>query len=58
MVTYADKPWLKHYDAGVPHSLAPYPDHGVHEFLRQAAKQFPTKPALITTARLPIVGQL
>jgi long-chain acyl-CoA synthetase len=56
MVTYADKPWLKHYDAGVPHSLAPYPDHGVHEFLRQAAKQFPTKPALITTARLPIVG--
>ncbi|MDX2138050.1 MAG: AMP-binding protein [Chloroflexota bacterium] len=56
MVTYADKPWLKQYDAGVPHSLTPYPDHGVHEFLRQAAKQFPGKPALITTARLPLVG--
>ncbi|MCL4248554.1 MAG: AMP-binding protein [Anaerolineae bacterium] len=58
MVTYADKPWLKNYDRDVPHSLEPYPQHGVHEFLRQSARQKPNKPALITTARLPVVGHM
>ena len=28
----ADKPWLAHYDADVPHSLQPYPDKTLIDF--------------------------
>jgi len=58
MVTYADKPWLKHYDPDVAHSLQPYPQHGVPDFLYQSARDKPDKPALITTARLPLLGHV
>ncbi|MCC6614812.1 MAG: AMP-binding protein [Anaerolineae bacterium] len=58
MVTYADKPWLKHYDSDVPQSLQPYPQHGVHEFLRQSAHDKPGHAALITTAKLPLLGHV
>ena len=40
-MSYSDKPWLKNYDEGVPHSLKPYPDHSVHAFLDKAAAQHP-----------------
>ena len=39
MVTYSDKPWLKHYDPGVPHSLEPYPDKAVHELSARKCRQ-------------------
>ncbi len=39
MVTYQDKPWLQHYDSGVPASLAPYPQHPLHQFLSEAAQE-------------------
>jgi long-chain acyl-CoA synthetase len=57
MLTYADKPWLKHYDAGVPHSLKPYPDHPLHEFLMRGAKAHPERPFAISSAHLPVVGR-
>jgi len=56
MVTYADKPWLKHYDPGVPHSLEPYPDKALHDYLRESAAKAPDSPALITPAHLPLIG--
>jgi long-chain acyl-CoA synthetase len=56
MVTYADQPWLNHYDEGVPRTLHPYPSQPVHAFLRQSALADPGKTALITTARLPGIG--
>ncbi|MBN2470825.1 MAG: AMP-binding protein, partial [Anaerolineae bacterium] len=56
MVTYADRPWIKHYDAGVPASLKPYPEITVHDYLRQAARKYPDRTALIMSTELPLFG--
>lgn len=58
MVTYQDKPWLQHYDPGVPHSLAPYPRHPLHQYLADAAAADPGATAIITAAHLPFVGHV
>ncbi|NTW46753.1 MAG: long-chain fatty acid--CoA ligase [Chlorobaculum sp.] len=42
-----DKPWLDHYDEGVPHTLAPYPPITLPDVLRQASKEVPDLPALL-----------
>ncbi len=42
----ADRPWLRHYDAGIPASLAPYPDITLLDLLRSAAAERPNAPAL------------
>ncbi len=34
MVSYRDRPWLKHYDAGIPSTLE-YPPIPLHAFLEQ-----------------------
>jgi long-chain acyl-CoA synthetase len=41
----ADKPWLLHYDKGVPHELH-YPDAAITGLLEGAAKRFPNRMAL------------
>ncbi|MCC7208911.1 MAG: long-chain fatty acid--CoA ligase [Anaerolineae bacterium] len=56
-VTYADKPWLKHYDKGVPRSLQPYPSHPLHQFLIDAAARNPDGTAVLTSAHLPLFGR-
>lgn len=56
MTTYADRPWTKRYDPGVPHTLEPYPQIPLHSFLRDSARQWPNRIALITPARLPVFG--
>jgi long-chain acyl-CoA synthetase len=43
----SSKPWLELYDEGVPHSLAPYPDHPLHAFLERSAREYPECPAVI-----------
>jgi long-chain acyl-CoA synthetase len=58
MVTYADRPWKKNYDPGVPVSLEPYPNVTVHSFLQEAAKKTPNNPALISSAHLPLLGRV
>jgi len=40
-----ERPWLKHYGAGIPASL-PYPDIPLHHALRESASRFPARPAL------------
>jgi long-chain acyl-CoA synthetase len=42
----ADRPWLRHYDAGIPESLAPYPDITLIDLLRGAATERPDAPAV------------
>ena len=42
-----DKPWLASYDAGVPHSLQPYPRTTLVDLLRSAASERPDHPALL-----------
>lgn len=58
MVTYADRPWLKKYDAGVPHTLQPYPDIPLQQFLKESANKYPKNVALVTSAHLPIFGRV
>jgi long-chain acyl-CoA synthetase len=58
MVTYAERPWTKNYDAHVPASLEPYPDKVLHDYLPEVAAKRPNSPALITSAKLPIVGRV
>ncbi len=41
------RPWFKHYDKGVPHSLAPYPEHPLHTFLENSARDFPNHTAVL-----------
>ena len=57
MVTYSERPWLKHYDAGVPKTLA-YPDITLDQFLTQAAQKSPDDIALNSSARLPLFGRV
>lgn len=58
MVTYTDKPWLKHFDEGVPASLEPYPEITIPDFLRRSAEKFPKRPALVMDAKLPYLGRI
>ena len=41
------KPWLTHYDQGVPHSLQPYPDKTLVDIVAETARQRPAHTALI-----------
>lgn len=56
MVQYSDKPWLKNYDSGVPHSLE-YPDFPLYGFLQKSAHEHPDVPACLTSAKLPLLGR-
>ncbi len=58
MTSYADRPWTKNYDPGVPVSLEPYPNISVQSFLEEAAKKSPNNPALISSAHLPVLGRV
>ncbi len=40
------RPWLKHYEAQVPYTLA-YPSQPLFRFLRSAARRYPYKRALV-----------
>ncbi|MEO1287311.1 MAG: AMP-binding protein, partial [Chloroflexota bacterium] len=57
MVTYSERFWTKNYDAHVPKSLEPYPTQVVHEYLEQAARDFPNRIAFTTTVKIPVVGR-
>jgi long-chain acyl-CoA synthetase len=39
--------WLANYDDGVPHTLEPYPDRTLLDYLREASEQWPHRPALL-----------
>jgi long-chain acyl-CoA synthetase len=58
MATYADRPWLNKYDAGVPKSLDPYPDITVQSLLEEKATKSPNAVALISSAHVPVAGRL
>lgn len=58
MVTYAERPWTKKYDPGVPTTLEPYPSVPLHHYLSAAAQKDPTKVAVVTTIHLPVFGRV
>ena len=41
-----ERPWLNHYDPGVPHTIG-VPPVPMHRLLRRAARRFPLKTAII-----------
>jgi len=43
----AAAPWLSHYDEGVPHSLAPYPNRTLVDYLADAARERPDRRAIL-----------
>jgi len=53
-----EKVWLKHYDAGVPHTID-YPEGGtLHQMLDDAASRYPGQTATIFPGRLGDSGRL
>jgi long-chain acyl-CoA synthetase len=40
------KPWLSHYDEGVPHTLAPYPSKTLLDVVDEAVRQHPDRTVL------------
>lgn len=41
------RPWVAHYDPGVPATLAPYPDRTLLAYLAEAARVCPDEPAVL-----------
>jgi len=54
----ADKPWLAHYDADVPHSLHPYPEKTLLDYLAALAREHPLRPALLFKGTEVSYGQI
>ncbi|MBN1278522.1 MAG: long-chain fatty acid--CoA ligase [Chlorobium sp.] len=50
------KPWLRHYDKGVPHSLEPYPEHTLVDIVRRTASEQPDHPVLYFKGRVLSYG--
>ncbi len=57
MVTYAERPWTKSYDIGMPTSLE-FPDIPLHQLLKDTRNRVPHNTALITPANLPVFGRM
>ena len=45
-----ERPWLEHYEQGVPAQLS-IPDHPAHHMLEESARRLPGRPALIYGGR-------
>lgn len=58
MTIYDERPWLKQYDPHVPHTLKPYPEKNMADYLREAVISAPDNVALVTTSKVPVLGRL
>jgi long-chain acyl-CoA synthetase len=54
----APRPWLAHYDADVPPSIAPYPERTLVDYLTDLAAEHPSKAALLFKGRTMSYAQL
>jgi long-chain acyl-CoA synthetase len=57
-VTSAAGPWIARYDAGVPASLAPYPDRTLLDYVAELARTRPRQPALLFKGASVSYGEL
>ncbi len=53
-----EKVWLKHYDAGMPQTLQPYPECTLLDVVRDTAHQRPNHPALLFKGARLSYGEL
>jgi long-chain acyl-CoA synthetase len=44
-------PWLAHYDPGVPHTLAPYPERTLLDYVSDSLRERPEHPAFLFKGR-------
>lgn len=58
MTTYDDRPWLQQYDPHVPHSLEPYPNKVMTDYLQETVQSTPNRAALVTTNKVPLLGRV
>lgn len=54
----ATRPWLQHYDPGVPHSLEPYPEELLVDVVRATAAERPKHPAILFKGAALTYGEL
>lgn len=54
----SSKPWIQHYDKGVPHTLHPYPEESMIDVVRRSAAQCPDHPALHFKGSVLSYGEL
>ena len=52
------RPWLKHYDQGVPSTLSPYPERTLVDYISDAAREQPDHPALLFKGSRVTYGEL
>jgi long-chain acyl-CoA synthetase len=53
-----ERPWFKSYDAGLPHTLQPYPEQTLLDALAETVRQRPEHTALIFKGRRMPYGEL
>src|SRR5262245_58879626 len=51
-------PWFAHYDAGVPQTLAPYPDRTLLDYVSETARDAPHTPAFLFKGATMTFGEL
>ena len=51
IVETTPNPWLAHYDAGVPKSLAPYPHRTLLDYVNDSVRERPQHPAFLFKGR-------
>ena len=52
------RPWLRHYDPGVPHTLEPYPDKSLLDVFAETVRERPGHTALLFKGRRITCGEL
>jgi long-chain acyl-CoA synthetase len=52
------RPWLKHYDPGVPATIGEYPDGTLLDFIDEGVRERPGNPALLFKGRAMSLGEL
>ncbi len=53
-----NQPWFKHYDQGVPYTLAPYPERTLIDVFSESANQRPNHRALLFQGNTVSYGEL
>lgn len=53
-----NRSWFKHYDKGVPYTLAPYPERTLVDVVSESASQRPNHPALLFQGNAVSYGEL
>ena len=56
--TSSSRSWTSHYDAGVPATVAPYPNRTLVDYLDDTARQYADRPALLFKGRTITYGEL